>query len=503
MVCTSALLISLAGLVSSFIAYYPGAMTWDSFVMWGMGWTWPWHDWHTPYIAVLMGVSRRLQGDPSLLLLLQLLLSWSGLYFCACGLRRHARIWAALLPLLGFTPMFLVLSGYLHKTPLQASVFTFVFGVLYHHHQWKRRLTVPWMLLLMLLLLFGIPLREYGLLCALPLSALLFYCQYPRLGTRPLAAYLAAAIVLGGASLAIHHIVVYHVLHAQKLHKIQTLYRYDLAAIYALTGADFAPRMIREEYSSHAAMKDLYEREDGMWRITRAYEGGIPRGYAVPKDISERLLTEEEVAYYRSAWLEALRQHPGAWLKHRAHGFATSLGVGVSMYGFRRAVSYRSSQNVFGLYWRGSFLYRPLNRYMTRVDGSLILKPWFWLGVTACLLLLGSWGYVRGPLYRDRLTPLLALGLSGALLYPQLFLTGLDKDVRFSYWAILSGALSLYLSLAALFGRAPQSGARGSRGPSGNAWIDGSFAAGEQDAARSQAGGARRLGVDPRAPLET
>ena len=43
----TALGIALAGLTLSFLAYYPGAMSWDSFVMWGMGWEWPWHDWHS------------------------------------------------------------------------------------------------------------------------------------------------------------------------------------------------------------------------------------------------------------------------------------------------------------------------------------------------------------------------------------------------------------------------------------------------------------------------
>lgn len=451
-----ALLISLTGLALSFIAYYPGAMTWDSFVMWGTGWIWPWHDWHSPYIPLSMAMSRRLLGDPSALLFLQLLLSWGGLYFSACGLRRQSPVWAELLPLLGFTPMFLVISGYLHKTPLQASVFLFVFGVLYYHHQWRRRLPVGWMLLLTLLLLFGIPLREYGLMCALPLSVFLLHCRFRRTGMRWLGGYLLGAVLLAGASLVVHHFVAYRILSARKLYKIQTLYRYDLAAIYALTGVDFAPRMIRQDYRSAANMRDLYDQERGMWRIMYAYEGGLPKGYAVPKDIPERALTEKEVAYYRSTWLEALGQHPGTWFRHKVHGFATSLGVGVEMSGFVSRRHYRLRQNVYGLQKGPSILYRSLRKYMQSVAGIPPLKPWFWLGVTACLAILGPLMYRYRPLCRNELTPLLVLVVSAGLFYPQLFLTGFDNDLRFSYWAIVSGALSLYLFLATVLRRAPK-----------------------------------------------
>jgi hypothetical protein len=450
----SALVVSLSGLVLSFIAYYPAAMSWDSFVMWGMGWEWPWHDWHSPYIPLLMGVSRRLRGDPSALLFLQLFLSWGGLYLSACGLRRRSPVWGALLPALGFTPMFLVVSGYLHKTPLQASVFLFVFGALFYHHQWRRRLSIGWTVCLSGLMLFAIPLRAFGLLCALPLAAFLLHCRSPRAGSGAVAASLIAGVALGGTSLAVHHLVVYHVLSARKLHKVQTLYRYDLAAVYALTGIDYAPRMIRRPYRTPASMQRLYEQADGMWRIIYAYEGGIPSGYAVRKDVPERLLTDCEVAYYRAAWLSAMTRHPGVYLRHKVHAFATSLGLGANVYGFRRAATYRSRQNIYGLEKRGGPLYRSLNRYMKHVEGSLLLKPWLWMVVAACLLTLGSVMYRYRPSCQQALMPILLLLVSGALLYPQLLLVGLDHDIRFSYWAIVSSSLALYLFLTSVCGMA-------------------------------------------------
>lgn len=68
MLFTKALTISLAGLIISLIAYFPGAMSPDSFDMWGMGWKLNWNDWHSPYIALLMTFSRLLRDDPAIYL---------------------------------------------------------------------------------------------------------------------------------------------------------------------------------------------------------------------------------------------------------------------------------------------------------------------------------------------------------------------------------------------------------------------------------------------------
>jgi hypothetical protein len=355
--------------------------------------------------------------------------------------------------------MFLVLAGYLHKTPLQASVFLFVFGVLYCHHRWARTLGVPWMLFLLFLLVFGIPLREYGLACAVPLSALLFLCWRPRAGAGVHMRYLVAAVLLSGASLVVHDLVVYGILGATRLHKMHTLFRYDLASLYARTGVDFAPRMLREEYRSPEKMRDLYEQEKGMWTISYAYEGGFPSGYAVPGDTPQRLITEEEADYYRAAWLRAVTEHPASWLHEKARHFATALGLGAEVFGFRQAFYFRSRQNVFGLEKRGGLPYRLLNQYMKRVNQSLILRPWLWMAVTLCLLALGSSLYWRRVPLRRALAPILLLLASGVLTYPQLFLTALDNDLRFTYWATVSGVLALYLFLATVLTAAPRSDA--------------------------------------------
>lgn len=106
---------------------------------------------------------------------------------------------------------------------------------------------------------------------------------------------------------------------------------------------------------------------------------------------------------------------------------------------------------------------------MERAAGIPFLKPWFWLGVTSCLTVLGPLIYWYGRLRRDGLRPLLVLVASAGLFYPQLLLTGLDNDLRFSYWAMISGALSLYLFLTAVLGPAPKGTTQslGSEGASG------------------------------------
>jgi hypothetical protein len=65
--------------------------------------------------------------------------------------------------------------------------------------------------------------------------------------------------------------------------------------------------------------------------------------------------------------------------------------------------------------------------------------------------------YRLRPPGRVTLTPIVVLLSSAAVFYPQLFVTGFDHDVRFSYWANVSCTLALYLSLAALSAAVPRS----------------------------------------------
>jgi hypothetical protein len=93
---------------------------------------------------------------------------------------------------------------------------------------------------------------------------------------------------------------------------------------------------------------------------------------------------------------------------------------------------------------------------MTRVGNSLALKPWLWLLVASCVLVLGSWISTFRPSCRAALATILVLSSSALLLYPQLFLTSLDNDLRFTYWATVSSALSLLLFVAILLGPSPE-----------------------------------------------
>lgn len=424
------LVISLVGLVFSFIAFFPGGMSPDSFDMWGMGWKWPWNDWHSTYISLLMNASRQLRDDPAIYLFFQLLLLWGGLYFFSAALRKTVGNWALLVPLLGFTPMFLGLSGYLHKTPLQVAIFIFVFSIIYLHHSWGSRMPGMWVMALLILFFIGMPLRRFGYITAIPLLIYFQYIVFSSVSFGALVKYFMGSFVIIVASLFMYNLITYDILNVEKRYKIQTLYKFDLAAIYALTGVNYAPGLTKKEFMRYEFARKEYEKQNGLWRIV---------------DIYKRVVDPVDVAVYRNAWLKAIRNHPYVWLDHKAHSFSVSLGFGIKMKGaFRGADYYKSQNNVFELKKSKNLLYDLVDStYKSSIlKDCLCIKPWFWMIITYVMLFLSIVLWILFRRLRDALLPHIVLLVSAGLFYPMFFLISLNKDMRFTYWAITSTALA-------------------------------------------------------------
>ena len=425
----AALTIALVGLIISFIAHFPGEMSYDSFVMWGMGWKQPWHDWHSPYISLLMTASRTLRDDQAVYLFFQLFFQWIGLYLCAAAMQEKVGKWALLIPLLGFTPMFLGLSGYLHKTPLQANIFLFIFGVIYLHHAWGRRLNSFWVIGLLFLFLISTPLRRFGYLCVIPLLVYFQYILFRRGGLLPLVKYFVGALVISVVSLLVYNFIIYDILNVKRRYKIQTIYQYDLAAIYTMTGINYAPKFIKEKFSLHAALRKEYAKHKGLWPIMNIYK---------------RRYNPIDVAYYKDAWETAIKKHPDIWLQHKVFAYTKSLGYHSKTYGeCRYAVQYTGAINKFGLQKSKNRLYLWMEKYMFEVRNCLFLKPWLWLISTYVILVLVLLGWFRWHAFRDAFLPHIVLLTSVGLFYPPYFLVSLDNDLRFTYWALTAAPLSI------------------------------------------------------------
>ncbi len=431
----AAFVICFTGFWFTLLATYPGCMTWDSFVMWGMGWKWGWKDWHHPFIPVLMSISRWLRGDPGIYLGFQLFLQWAGLYCIAAAARPVAGRWSLVIPLLGFSPMFLVLSSYLHKTPLQAATFTFVFGVTYFSSIRSKRMNIFLFFFTLLLLFVVVPVREFGYICAFPLLVYIFHARYKKTNFKSLFAYMMGAIIVCVLYYFASTAIVYHVLDARDCYKSQTIYRYDLAAIYATTGINYAPLSTNKHFVTRDNAAELYRNSSRLWKIYKVYD---------------HARSKEEVEHLAKAWMTALQNQPRAWLRHKVQAFLQAIGHETYMYGFRRAGGYLTRRNVFGLEQNTNLLYDLLSGYMKITDRAFFQKPWFWILVNAAaLVVIGVVSLFRKDL-RKVMAPPLVLLTSSAFFYPPYFLVALDRDLRFTSWALTATVIGATLLILVL-----------------------------------------------------
>jgi hypothetical protein len=239
--------------------------------------------------------------------------------------------------------------------------------------------------------------------------------------------YLVGALAISVSSLLVYNFILYDILDVTRRYKIQILYQYDLAAINALTGVDYAPRFIKKEFSQPDAVRKEYAKHSGLWRIINIYKWAT---------------NSKEIAYFRDAWQTALRDHPYIWLQHKIHAFTKSLGYKTRMGGFRGAGSYNSLKNIFGLKHSKNALYFLMAKYINSVQNCLCMKPWLWLIITYVMLFLGLLLWLRLNTLQDAILPHIILLTSAGLFYPAYFLISFSPDLRFTYWAITATAVA-------------------------------------------------------------
>jgi hypothetical protein len=435
-----AILMTMCGLIASFIALYPGTMSVDSFYMYGMGLKWRFNDWQHPFIPLLMSVSRILTGDTSLLLFFQLGAFWMGVYFFSASLKDHIGIWALLVIFVGISPVVLSQAGYLHKTPLQASLFMFTFGLCYHYYTYQRHLPY-WAFFLMLSALFlGTTIRVYTYICVIPI---LIFLVYILLHNSKNKLSLSKTILITLSILALFYIteniIVYKILNAKKTYKLNVIFKYDLAGIMAYSGKIYGARLLKDEFASPTAVLKYHKEEDGMWRIIRIYK---------------EMVTKEELAYLFKEWLQAIKQNPEAYLEHRRNAISRCLGLNHrEMYILRTERTYRQKANKYDLKKNRNVLWGLLKKSVYSYDQTILFKPWFWLATNLLALVLSTI-LINFKRFARTMLPHLMLVSSGTLFFLTYLFICLDRDFRFVYWGTVAtavGSIGIVCSLIGAF----------------------------------------------------
>jgi len=421
----AAAVLAVLGWVLIFLAFRPGFMTWDSFNMWNMGAAWRFHDHHNPVIGVMLGVSRLVTGDPSAYLALQLGLWWGGAYLFAVAWRVRVGRWALLAVLVGFTPPALSLMGYIHKTPLLTACFLFGTSWLFLVDVRRRRPGVATILVVLPVLFIGAVARGYSYPSAVPILAYGAWlgCRGRWRAASCVRRSAAFALVVTAAFVVADQGLTYRVLHARRSFKIQTVYRFDLAAIHVLTGRTYAAKYLLDRYRDPETAAAFYRQYHGLWRIM---------------DMYQRVDNPAALRELRREWLRAIVENPRAYLAHRGNAIARSFGWRVRVWGYRRFDT-DSPENTAGLTQPDSALRGIIQDQQMRVRDLFFMKPWFWSAANVALSLAAAILLLRGgDRLRHAVLPHAAMLWSGLLLLLPWLLVCLDVDARFTYWVRVS-----------------------------------------------------------------
>ena len=417
--------IVFAGFTFNFIAVFPGLMSYDSFDMWNRAVELNFWDWSHPLINVLMAVGRLIRDDPSPYLFFQLGLLWSGIYMFTLALRNQLGKWVFVAAFFGLLPFILVLSGYLHKTPLLAACFLFSSSWLYLSYTRRKRLTIIQVTGLIMIVFLGSVVREYSYISSLPILSFMIWMLLQPINLRHVNVWaIAFAITVVVIFVGANYYLLYGLLDTKKTYKPQVVFMFDMAALYALTGNLIGEEFLKNEFKDRDAVIKLYEKEmkRSVWKIF---------------DIYEMTTNVEEVRRMRNEWWRAVSENPRAYLLHRMDVMLRSLGVKTNEVRVKRGFGANSPKNIHNLKKLKTVFWEKMRIYIRSVNGMFFMMPWFWALLNVALSGIGVILFLK-PSYRRLVAPHCVMLWSGVLLLAPYLLVCLSPDARFTYWTTVA-----------------------------------------------------------------
>jgi hypothetical protein len=161
--------LALAGFVISLLAFWPGFMEFDSFDQYAQAiGKEQLNDWHPVILVFVWKLLIFVHDGPQLMLLLQLLLYWSGFLYLALRLLQRDKPWLAVAAILvAFSPFLVNFAGVLWKDTQLALAFFWAALLLAFA---PRNLTTA--VTSLALISYGLAVRHNGITAALPLLIL-------------------------------------------------------------------------------------------------------------------------------------------------------------------------------------------------------------------------------------------------------------------------------------------------------------------------------------------
>ncbi len=422
-VCAVAMLLAVGYGLTLWI-FYPGVMTYDAKFVYEdiakgtMG------DWQSPVMVWLWGVIDPIAPGAGSMFLLTATAYWLGFALPSFALAARGRRGGLLLPILALMPPALAFVGIIWRDVLLAACWLLAASIAFSVSDQPYRIKLPAQLLALALVALGVLLRPNALLAAPILTG---YLVWPnRLSFRRIAVLYIPAVL---GFLAAVQLIYYGALGATRQHPLQSIMIFDLGGISHFARQNQYP-IDWSETQNAMLLERCYQptQWDIYWRLE-------PCDFVMGKIERERHLFGTSAI--PKAWLQAIRRHPLAYMRHRL-AFMWNFLAGDNLTMWVADVDHPMRQALAGR--------RPF-AILVSIHDALKTTPVFRVGswLLACIAL--CWfGWRR----RDTSAGAFLLGVCGsAAVYVLSFLfVGVASDFRYGYWAVLAASVGVVVGIS-------------------------------------------------------
>ena len=426
-------LLLIAGMAVQLAAFWPGIMVWDAIRQYGQALSSRYDDWHPPAMSWLWRQLMPLGAGPAPMLLLQLLLYWTGFaLLAAAALRRGQPHTALATGLCAFLPIPFVLVGTVLKDSLMAGALLCAAGLIGMRRQDDRWLGCAAAALIMA----AATLRFNAVAACLPLLVATLPASWKNRPRR-----LAASVAACFALLALAMPAANRLLRAEPSGVQLSLVIYDLGGIGRMSDADaFPPLPLADPIAVNRGCYDPVSWDSYSWWVERP----CPVGFAMLRSA----FAAHGLSPYRW-WLAQILAHPFAYVTHRLAHFDRNTHFLVDDDGALPGLSLRSDPNDWGFRLSPSRLRDTIGAIAAWSGHVPIGWPIWWIALgLGCL-----------PLLRvlDREDPARPM-MHSALLYAFSYLPlSVASEIRYHLWTMTGTAIAVASVLCALASGAPLS----------------------------------------------
>jgi hypothetical protein len=423
-------LIAALGFITCVIAYYPGILEPDSLDQLSQAQSGRLEDWHPPIMALLWRGLNFFYFGPQPLFFLHLAMFWASLVLIARGLIALGAVWGCAFPVIGFAPWMLPLLGVLISDVAVLSAWMFAAALLFYRGARGEQLRGVWLAIAALAFVYGTLARANTILAA---AALVFYglselapnlrrLRWGAVALTPLAVLAAAALFNAAV--------------ASSDYPTGSLQTFDLGGVSHFAGRNMMPGSWSPQDADRIVQCyqpdgwDIYEAPACASAASRLQAANLWTGAALSK-----------------AWIGAIAQHPGAYIRHRldyANHFFRWLGHPPP-----GELDFDTEPDAPLAFAHASNAVYEFYSDLAETD-TIARRPYFWLVLGFGVFVLAR---LAAPSPAQRFA--LALAASSQLYLLFYIVVGVASDYRYALWSI-SANMTAAAALGACQWRKPE-----------------------------------------------